>query len=511
MNLASIIEDHPAESVALISRGRETTYGELRDQSARLRGGLIGMGLQPGDRVAVITNNNWYFVVSYLAVLGAGGVVVPVNPQSPVIEMTSELAQVGVRAVIAGPTARGRLDELDRSRLPDLEVVVGCGYAPTGGVDLDELLKSDPVPLVDRSPDDVAVLAFTSGTAGSPRAAMLTHNNLHVNIRQTIAAAPEIAQLPDDTSFGVLPMFHIFGLNVVLGISLYSGSKVLLIERFDPISALEAIQRHGVTLVAGPPTMWAAFAGLVGVDPDVMSSVRVATSGAAKLPNEVAQAVKARYGVDLHEGYGLTEASPVVTSPAGMDAPEGSVGVPVPGVEVRIVDIEGEDVLVGDAGELLVRGPNVFAGYWGDEEATARVIDPAGWLHTGDIAVVDDDGFIYLVDRKKDLIIVSGFNVFPAEVEEVLLLHPAIEACAVVGVPHPYTGETVKAFVVTRAGMPVEEDDVVAFCAEHLARYKCPNKVWFVDDIPRGLGGKVLRRALRDTDGDMGAGEAAAG
>ena len=283
---------------------------------------------------------------------------------------------------------------------------------------------------------------------------MLTHHNLFVNIRQTLAAAPEEAQGPDDVAFGVLPLFHIFGLNVVLGITLYTGSRVLLIERFDPISALEAIERHGVTVVRGPPTMWAAFAGLVGVDPEVMASVRVAASGASKLPDEVAQAVHARYGVDLYEGYGLTEASPVVTSPAGMDAPTGSVGVPVPAVELRIVDIEGADVLVGDAGELLVRGPNVFAGYWGDPVSTARVIDADGWLHTGDIAVVDDDGFIYLVDRMKDLIIVSGFNVFPAEVEEVLLQHPAVEACAVIGVPHPYTGEAVKAFIVDAGRHP---------------------------------------------------------
>jgi long-chain acyl-CoA synthetase len=507
VNLASIIEDHPDGAIALISRGQETTYGELRDQVARLRGGLIGLGVRPGDRVAVVANNNWYFVAGYLAALGVGGVVVLLNPQSPLPELVSELAEAGVRVVLAGPTARAKLEELDRAQVPALELLVGCGFSPEGGVDLDELLRSEPAPMVERADDDLAVLAFTSGTAGLPRAAMLTHHNLFVNIRQTLAAAPEEAQTAEDVAFGVLPLFHIFGLNVVLGITLYTGSRVLLIERFDPISALEAIERHGVTIVSGPPTMWAAFAGLVGVDPEVMASVRVAASGASKLPAEVAQAVRARYGVELYEGYGLTEASPVVTSPAGMDAPIGSVGVPVPGVELRIVDLQGEDVLVGDAGELLVRGPNVFAGYWGDPEATERVIDAAGWLHTGDIAVVDDDGFIYLVDRMKDLIIVSGFNVFPAEVEEVLLQHPAVEACAVIGVPHPYTGEAVKAFVVTRSGIPVEEDDVVAFCAERLARYKCPNKVWFVEDIPRGLGGKVLRRTFRE-DGEAAGGPA---
>jgi long-chain acyl-CoA synthetase len=204
-----------------------------------------------------------------------------------------------------------------------------------------------------------------------------------------------------------------------------------------------------------------------------------------------------RFAVHIDEGYGLTEASPVVTSSAGTGAPFGSVGVPVPGVELRIVDASGADVLIGDVGNLLVKGPNVFAGYWHDDEATSRVIVD-GWLHTGDTAVVDDQGFLYIVDRAKDLIIVSGFNVFPAEVEEVLLRHPAVEACAVVGVPHPYTGESVRAYVKPREGSPVEEDEIIGFCAANLARYKCPNKVWFVDDVPLGITGKVLRRFLRD-------------
>ena len=213
---------------------------------------------------------------------------------------------------------------------------------------------------------------------------------------------------------------------------------------------------------------------------------------------EVAQAIEAKFGLVLAEGYGLTEASPVVASPRGFDTPPGSIGMPVPGLELRIVDEQGEDVLVGDSGEIWVRGPNVFAGYWDAPEATAAVITDDGWLRTGDVAVVDDDGFIFLVDRVKDLIIVSGFNVYPAEVEAVLSEHPGIEACAVVGVPHPYTGEAVKAYVKARPGVPVEEDDVVAFCAERLPGYKCPNKVWFVDDIPRGITGKVRRFELKD-------------
>lgn len=496
MNLATIIDPHPADATAIISRGRATDYGTLRGQVAALRGAFIGMGLQPGDRVAIIAGNNRYFVVSYFAALGAGLVAVPLNPTNPPAAMAHELSDSGAIAIVAAPTARRTLGAIDWDTLPNVAHFVGAGFEPGPlGVLFDDLLSHEPAPIVERDPDDVAVLIFTSGTAGAPRPAMLTHGNLYTNIRQVLAAEDEV-QLPTDVVFGLLPMFHIFGLNVVLGVSLFAGASVLLVERFDPVSAIDSIVKHQVTNIAGPPTMWAAFAGLPSMTGNDLASVRRAVSGAAKLPNEVAQAIHARFGLDLQEGYGLTEAGPVVTAPQEGTTPPGSVGIPVPGVEVRLVDADGDDVLVGDPGEVLVKGPNVFAGYWNDQEATARVIDPDGWLHTGDIGVVDDDGNLYLVDRAKDLIIVSGFNVFPAEVEEVLLEHPAVEGVAVVGVPHPHTGESVKAYVKARDGMPVEEDDIIEFCAERLPHYKCPNKVWFVDDIPRGLGGKVIRRLL---------------
>lgn len=495
MNLATIIDGHPAEGVALVSRGRSTDYGTLREQVAQLRGGFADLGLEPGDRLAIVAGNNWYFVASYLAALGAGLVAVPLNPSNPAAALAHELREVGAVAVVVGPAGRAAFEEIDRDRVPSVRHVIGAGFDIEGGIGLDSLLTADPRPVVERDPDEVAVLIFTSGTAGAPRAAMLTHANLFTNIRQALAASDDV-QRADDVVFGLLPLFHIFGLNVVLGVGLATGSRVVLVERFDPVSAIETVQKHGISIMAGPPTMWAAFAGIPGADPAAFATVRRAVSGAAKLPVEVAQAMEARYGLRLEEGYGLTEASPVVCSPTGTGAPPGSVGIPVPGVAVRLVGADGEDVLVGDAGELLVKGPNVFAGYWEDPVATERVLTGDGWLRTGDIAVVDDDGYLYIVDRAKDLIIVSGFNVFPAEVEEVLLEHPAIEACAVIGVPHPHTGESVKAYVKVRDGVSVEEDDIIDFCAERLARYKCPNKVWFVDDIPRGLGGKVLRRLL---------------
>jgi long-chain acyl-CoA synthetase len=497
VNLASIIEPHPAESVALISRGQETTYGTLRDQVGAVRGGLVGLGLVPGDRLALIAGNNWYFVVTYLAALSAGLVAVPLNPQAPAPELEFELRLTGARAVLVTPAASGAFAALDRAELPDLEfVIVSAGVELAHEAVLDEFLETEPGPVVERDPDDVAVLMFTSGTVGAPRAAMLSHGNLLANLEQVQEVSAR-RQGPEDVAFGLLPMFHIFGLNVVLGLSLFSGSRTLLIERFDPSSAVEAVERHEVTMMSGPPTMWSALAALPDVSPSSFRSVRVAVSGAAKLGAEVVAAVLDRLGLELSEGYGLTETAPVVTSSTGTAAPAGSIGPVLPGIEMRLIDTDGEDALVGDPGEIWVRGPNVFLGYWNDPEATATALTPEGWLRTGDIAVVDDDGYVFLVDRAKDLIIVSGFNVFPAEVEEVLMEHPAVELAAVVGVAHPHTGEAVKAYVVLEDGVSAEEDDIISFCNERLARYKCPSKVMFVEALPHNLTGKLLRRALR--------------
>jgi long-chain acyl-CoA synthetase len=497
MNLASVVDAHPDDAVALISRGRTTSFGQLRDQAAHLRGGLAGLGLEAGERIGILSANNWYFVVSYLAALGAGLVVVPLNPSSPAREVQRQLAAVDARAVVVAPGGRAALDGVERAEVPSLQTVVLAGDTGDreGAVALDALLESEPAAVVDREPDDLAVLLFTSGTAGAPKAAMLSHGNLLANVDQMQRHAGR-SQTAEDVILGVLPFFHIFGLNVVLGLSLAVGSSVLLVERFDPVSALEAIERHQVTVVAGAPTIWTAWAALDGIDPLAFRSVRLATSGAAKLPTALISTFTDRFGITLAEGYGLTEASPVVTTAVGVNSPPGSIGVPLPGVDVRLVDADGDDVLVGDAGEIWVRGPNVFKGYWHDDEATGAALTPEGWLRTGDVAVVDDDGFLFIVDRVKDLVIVSGFNVYPAEVEDVLREHRAVEDAAVIGVAHPYSGETVKAYVVVRPGQAVEEDDIIEFCAERLARYKVPTKVMFVDELPQGSTGKVLRRSL---------------
>lgn len=490
MNLAAIVEAHPPEATAFHAGGEATTYGDLRRRVAGVRGALSRAGVVPGDRVALISGNSPTFVVGLLGALGVGAAAVPLNPQAPAAEVQGELEAVGAAAVILG--AGVSLPPEDR---PPIVLVTD----PEPGVPvLADAEVGDPVPLVDRAPDDVALLMFTSGTAGLPRAAMLTHGNVLANIAQ-IQAHPGRALSPEDVTLCVLPLFHVFGLTANLCVPLAAGGSVVLVPRFDRSEALELCERHKVTVLAGAPPMFAALAAAPAGDrANPLASVRSAVSGAAPLPDQVAADMRTRFGVPLYQGYGLTEAAPVVTSAVVDGDPRpGSVGVPLPGVEVRLVDEDGEDALTGDPGEVWVRGANVFAGYWQDPEATERVLTPDGWLRTGDLGVLGDDGNLQLVDRAKDLIIVNGFNVVPAEVEEVLRQHPDVVDVAVVGEPSPRTGEAVRAVVVPAAGTTPTLTELAAFAADRLARYKCPTALLVVDEIPRGPAGKVLRRTVR--------------
>ncbi len=495
MNLANIIDGHAADHVAIVSRGVETTYGQLRDQVARVRGGLAKLGVGTGDRVALLCGNGLYFVETYLAVLGLGAVVVPLNPQSPSPEIEHEIATVRANVVLVEPAAAAAWNGVDPDAVTSVRHVI---TTEPGGLDaelsFDELIAADPVDSVEVEPDTLAALIFTSGTAGSPRAAMLSHGNLLANIDQGRSAAGQITT--DDVVYGVLPMFHIFGLNVVLGLSLANGATIVLVQRFDPSTALDTIRERSITVIPGAPPLWLAFSHFDGAPADSFATVRLALSGAAKMPEEAIRRLQQRFGLQLAEGYGLTEASPVITSSAGLPIKIGSVGKVLDGISVRLVDEAGDDVLRGDSGEIWVKGPNVFQGYLDDPEQTARVLTPDGWLRTGDIAVTDDDGYLYLVDRAKDLIIVSGFNVYPAEVEDVIAEHPAVAEVGVAGVVHPHTGEAVKAWVVVRDGMTVDEDTLISWCTDQLARYKCPSKILFVDVLPRNVSGKLLRRSL---------------
>jgi long-chain acyl-CoA synthetase len=498
VNLASIIDDHDGQRVAIISRNESTTYDELRARTDRERARLAQLGLADGDRIAIVCSNGLPFAVTYLAALGLGLVVVPLNPTSPGPELEHQLRAISAKAIVVDRSAVASWRHVDRAAVPSLEHVLTVDEAElddaTGSLDRPDGEEGPAVAVADLPADHLAVLMFTSGTAGSPRAAMLTHGNLLANLDQIRATTHRTG--PDDVTYGVIPLFHIFGLNVVLGTTLQAGGTLVLVQRFDPDTALESIRARGVTVVPGAPSMWVAFSHFEEAPADAFATVRVAYSGAAKLPVATSRLLEERFGLVVAEGYGLTEASPTVTTSTGLQPKYGSVGAVLDGIELRIVDEVGQDALVGDAGEIWVRGPNVFAGYLDDPEATARVLTPDGWLRTGDIGYCDDEGFVYLVDRAKDLVIVSGFNVYPAEVEDVLAKAPGVAEVGVIGVPHPHTGEAVKAFVVAEPGVSVDEETLIEFAHEHLARYKCPSKILVVDELPRNANGKLLRRAL---------------
>jgi len=492
---AAIIAGHAADAVALWDGGSPTTYGELRHAVASLRAALAEAGVASGDAVVIACANSSAFVTAYLAALGLGAVAVPLNPMSPTPEIARELAVVAPTAAIIDPVSAGAWAGRGAATPSRCAVFAAGGASLLGAISLEEAVANgdaEAVPPVMVTDDAPAAYIFTSGTAGAPKAAVLTHGNLLANIAQVRAVA-SVGE--SDVVYGVLPFFHIFGLNVVLGVSLAAGASVVIAARFDPRAALDTFAARSVSVVAGAPAMWGVFAALDDAGP-AFASVRLALSGAAKLPESVARTMAERHGVQVHEGYGLTEAAPVVTTSVPIRWRPGVVGVPLPGVEVRVVDDDGDDALVGDTGEVWVRGANVFAGYLGDREATARVLDADGWLHTGDVGVVDDEGLLALVDRAKDLIIVSGFNVYPAEVEDAISAHPGVAECAVVGAAHSETGETVHAWVVPAPGATLDQETVVEHSRGLLARYKCPTKVTIVDALPRNLTGKILRREL---------------
>ena len=474
------------DAVALVGPTGTVSYRALTARVAGLARTLTAAGILPGDRLGLSSGNDDAFVVGYLATLQVGAIAVPLNPMAPTRELTRELDAIEPRLVLgAGASA---------------ETIAAAGREV---LRLDQLIDAtdgsgEPESIAARATDDPAVMLFTSGTAGTPKAAVLTHGNLAANITQVLDH-PGLAIRPDDVVLGVLPFHHIFGLNVVLGVTLAAGGTVVLEGHFDPSSTAALVATHGMTVVAGVPAMYDQWLVLDPPLPDTtFASVRLAVSGAAPLLDRVAEGFRSRFGIVLHQGYGLTEAAPIVTTTALTPEPvPGSIGPPLPGVEVRLVGEDGTDVLVGDPGEIWVRGPNVFAGYWNDEEASSRALTDDGWLRTGDVAVFTDDQELFIVDRAKDLVIVSGFNVFPAEVEEVLLAHPDVADAAVVGEEHSRTGEAVAAYVVARAGATLDVAALGEWCADALARYKCPGRYEVVDELPRSSTGKLLRRELR--------------
>ena len=485
-NLADLVRDAAAatpDKPALVFHGQTTSWLELDRLVSAAGRGLRGLGLQDGDRVALHLGNTPEFVAVYFGALRAGLVVLPVNTAYTANELGHVLNDSGAAVVV---TTAATADAV--SGVVSVPVVVAGTPSYQALVSEDEALAST------RSGEDLAVLLYTSGTSGRPKGAMLSHRALLANLEQSDRIDPP-AMTPEDVVLLVLPLFHVFGLNTALGSIAWHGATGVLAERFHPVETLELVQREGVTNLLGAPPMYVAWSMLPDLG-DSFTSVRLALSGAAPLPQAVLTRVLEGTGRHIFEGYGLTETAPVLTSTLMSEvAKPGSIGKAVPGVELRLVDETGGPVEEGDPGEIVVRGPNLFSGYWPDG---ADGPDTDGWFATGDVAVVDDDGDLFLVDRRKELVLVSGFNVYPREVEDVIDGHPDVREVAVLGIPHPYTGESVKAIVVRRKGSALTADEVIAHCARSLARFKCPTAVEFVDSLPHSATGKVSKGRLRE-------------
>lgn len=482
-NLADVVRrasaTYPAKT-ALVTKDRSLTWAELDVEVDRVAGGLLARGLARGDRVALLLPNSIEFAVSYFAALRAGLVAVPLNVSYTAAEVEVQLADSGTALVITEPAlaAAAASAEVLLVGSPDWDALAaGSSYDGEPGA----------------AGEDLAVLLYTSGTTGRPKGAMLSHRALLANVDQLGRLDPPVVAT-DDVVLLVLPLFHVYGLNAGLGMTAAAGATGVLAERFDPVDTLTLVRENKVTNIIGAPPMYVAWSML----PDLRESlahVRLAVSGAAPLPPEVLSTVVASSGHQVYEGYGLTETAPVLTTTlCSSVAKPGSIGRPIPGVELRLTDETGVDVDDDDPGEIVVRGPNLFSGYWPDGNGGP---DSTGWFFTGDVAYADADGDLFLVDRVRELILVSGFNVYPREVEDVLTSHPDVAEAAVIGVPHPYTGETVRALVVPRAGSQLDPAAVIEHAAVRLARFKCPTSVEIVDELPHSATGKVAKGKLR--------------
>jgi long-chain acyl-CoA synthetase len=484
--LTASAKEYPYEP-ALRHDDRTLTFAQLDDLAARAAALLTGFGVEPGDRVAIMLPNIPEFAVLYYGALRAGAVVVPMNPQLKVREVEHYLSDSGAVAVFFGASD------------PD-EAAAGAravGVRPHP-VDPEAFLASlaeleprrEPV---ERGDDDTAIILYTSGTTGRSKGAELTHSNLRHN---SAANARHMVSGPGERLLGVLPLFHVFGLVCLLGVAVGTGGCLTLVERFDAEKVLDVIVGDRIEVFAGVPTMYAALVAAYGPDDHRADSLRIAVSGGAALPVRLLHEIERMFPVRVLEGYGMSETSPTsaVNPVEGVRKP-GSIGLPIEGIEMRVVDDDGWPVPVGEIGEIQVRGHNVMKGYWRQPAETAAVLQN-GWLSTGDLARVDEDGYYFIVDRKKDLIIRGGYNVYPREIEEVLHEHPDIAEAAVVGIAHDSLGEEVGAAVVLKAGASTSPEDLREFVKARVAAYKYPRHIWLVDALPKGPTGKILRREI---------------
>jgi long-chain acyl-CoA synthetase len=491
-NLASLLTDsaarHP-DRPALKLDDELVTYEMLNEGADRVAGLLKDRGLQPGDRVGVMLPNVPYFAIVYYGVMRAGGVVVPMYVLLKPREVRFYLSDPGAEHLFAWHEFADSAQEGAQEAGAEV-IIVKPG-------DFEQLLADAPsVPAdAERDPSDTAVILYTSGTTGTPKGAELTHSNMLENCRHGGTELVEVSE--QDVILGALPLFHSFGQTCCMNNAVLAGACLTMIPRFDPAKALDIIERDKVTLFEGVPTMYHAMLNHPDRDHADVSSLRTCVSGGSAMPVEVMRGFEKAFGCVVLEGYGLSETSPVASfNHLDRVHKPGSIGTPIKGVEMKVVDEDDNELPTGEVGEIVIRGHNVMKGYWNRPDATAEVMR-GGWLHTGDMARIDEDGYFFIVDRKKDMIIRGGYNVYPREIEEVLYEHPAVLEAAVVGVPDPSMGEEVGAAVVLRPATDASADEIRAFVKDRVAAYKYPRHIWFAGELPKGPTGKILKREIR--------------
>ncbi len=491
LNLASLLIDsasHTPDAPAIRLGELELSYGELDRRSALLAALLREQGTRPGDRIGVMLPNVPEFPIAYYGVLRAGGTVVPMNVLLKRREIAFYLEDSGAGLLLAWHGFVGEAREGAADAGAELVEVEPSGFAA-----ILEQRAPDPE-LAETAGDDTAVILYTSGTTGKPKGAELTHLNLFRNADVSSRTTCEIGT--GDVVLGSLPLFHSFGQTVAMNASLKVGACLTLVPKFDPGEALATMQRDRVTHFYGVPTMFGALLHHPDRESFDTSTLRTCITGGASMPVEVLRGFEEAFGAVVLEGYGLSETSPVACSNhPDRERKPGSIGTPIEGVEMRVVDEGDRPVAQGEVGEIVIRGHNIMKGYWQRPDATAEAMR-GGWFHSGDMGRTDEDGYFYIVDRKKDLIIRGGYNVYPREVEEVLYEHPKIREAAVVGVPHDEWGEEIGAAIVLHEGEELGAEEVSSYVKERIAAYKYPRVVWFLDDLPKGPTGKILKREI---------------
>jgi long-chain acyl-CoA synthetase len=504
------------DNVATIFFDQKMTYGQLRDHVRRFATALRGMGVQKGDRVALMLPNTPQMIISYYGVLEAGAVVTNISPLYVEREIEYELNDSGSETIVYLDLFDSRIQAVKGSTPLKRTIVTSMtDYMETpAGVTADKdantyffrdvIADSTPeVPEVDINPEeDLAALQYTGGTTGLPKGVMLTHRNLMANALQCSMWSREFSERGRDVYLSVIPLFHSYGQTVSMNTAILNASAMLLIPQFEINMMLEAIKKYEPNVFPGVPTIYVAIIS----HPDALAygvdKIKLCNSGSAPLPIEVHRQFSRLSGGIFAEGYGLSEASPVThINPIFGMKKVGSIGIPLPDTEARIVDLDTgtTELPINEAGELVIRGPQVMKGYWEKPEETAETLRD-GWLFTGDICTMDEDGYFYVVDRKKDMIIAGGFNIYPREVDEALFEHPKVQEAVTVGIPDEYRGETVKVYIVLKPGEECSEEEIIDFCRERLASYKTPRMVEFRAELPKTLVGKVLRRSLRDEE-----------